>query len=162
MKKAKCYNCKKVLTYAQDLGGPSEFVHDERDIDGVDIFLCGSIRGCRFKLDMKYYMANRHKKNFIAKTVDADWDFSEGHNKKPKKKIQRSIFRKARNIFGMQLMITFKKTFDYYATDNELGDYITLMADVVTGDVDPQIEFDVESDDHHRYVIVNILDKVLH
>ena len=101
MKKAKCYNCKKVLTYAQDLGGPSEFVHDERDIDGVDIFSCGSIRGCRFKLDMKYYMANRHKKNFIAKTVDADWDFSEDHNKKPKKKIQRSIFRKARNIFGM-------------------------------------------------------------
>ena len=101
MKKAKCYNCKKVLTYAQDLGGPSEFVHDVRDIDGVDIFLCGSIRGCRFKLDMKYYMANRHKKNFIAKTVDADWDFSEGHNKKSKKKIQRSIFRKARNIFGM-------------------------------------------------------------
>ena len=41
-------------------------------------------------------------------------------------------------------MITFKKTFDYYATDNELGDYITLMADVVIGDVDPQIEFDVE------------------
>jgi len=59
-------------------------------------------------------------------------------------------------------MIIFKKTFDYYATDNELGDYITLMADVVIGDVDPQIEFDVESDDHHRYVIVNILDKVLH
>ena len=50
-------------------------------------------------------------------------------------------------------MITFKKTFDYYATDNELGDYITLMADVVIGDVDPQIEFDVESDDHHRYAI---------
>ena len=59
-------------------------------------------------------------------------------------------------------MITFKKTFDYYATDNELGDYISLMADVVEGDIDPQIEFDVESDEHHRYVIVNILDKVLH
>ena len=23
-------------------------------------------------------------------------------------------------------MITFKKTFDYYATDNELGDYISF------------------------------------
>ena len=63
---------------------------------------------------------------------------------------------------NLNKMITSKKTFDYYATDNELGDYITLMADVVIGDVDPQIEFDVESDDHHRYVIVNILDKVLH
>ena len=59
-------------------------------------------------------------------------------------------------------MMTFKKTFDYYATDNELGDYISSMVDVVEGDIDPQIEFDVESDDQHRYVIVSILDKVLH
>ena len=51
---------------------------------------------------------------------------------------------------------------DYFATDNGLGDYISLMADVVEGDIDPQIEFDVESDEHHRYVIVNILDKALH
>ena len=59
-------------------------------------------------------------------------------------------------------MITFKKKFDYYATDNELGDYISSMVDVVEGDIDPQIEFDVESDDHHRYVIVNILNQALH
>ena len=59
-------------------------------------------------------------------------------------------------------MITFKKTFDFYATDNELGNYISSMLEFVEGDIDPQIEFDVESDDHHRYVIVNILDKVLH
>jgi hypothetical protein len=59
-------------------------------------------------------------------------------------------------------MITFKKTFDFYATDNELGNYISSMLEVVEGDIDPQIEFDVESDDRHRYVIVNILDKVLH
>ena len=59
-------------------------------------------------------------------------------------------------------MIKFKKTFDYYATDNELGNYISSMLEVVEGDIDPQIEFDVESDDQHRYVIVNILDKVLH
>ena len=65
-------------------------------------------------------------------------------------------------IHNLNKMITFKKTFDYYATDNELGDYISLMADAVEGDIDPQIVFDVESDDQHRYVIVNILDKVLH
>ena len=59
-------------------------------------------------------------------------------------------------------MITFKKTFDFYATDNELGNYISSMLEVVEGDIDPQIEFDVESDDQHRYVIVNILDQVLH
>ena len=59
-------------------------------------------------------------------------------------------------------MITFKKIFDFYATDNELGNYISSMLEVVEGDIDPQIEFDVESDDQHRYVIVSILDKVLH
>ena len=59
-------------------------------------------------------------------------------------------------------MITFKKTFDFYATDNELGNYISSMLEVVEGDIDPQIEFDVESDEQHRYVIVNILDQVLH
>ena len=58
-------------------------------------------------------------------------------------------------------MITFKKIFDFYATDKELGNYISSMLEVVEGDIDPQIEFDVESDDQHRYVIVNILDKVL-
>ena len=59
-------------------------------------------------------------------------------------------------------MITFKKKFDFLATDNELCSYISSMLEVVEGDIDPQIEFDVESDDQHRYVIVNILDKVLH
>ena len=59
-------------------------------------------------------------------------------------------------------MITFKKTFDFYATDNELGDYISSMVDVVEGDINPQIELDVESDEQYRYVIVNILDQVLH
>ena len=59
-------------------------------------------------------------------------------------------------------MITFKKKFDFYATDNELGDYISLMVDVMVGDIEPQIEFDVESDENHRYVTVSILDKVLH
>ena len=59
-------------------------------------------------------------------------------------------------------MITFKKTFDFYATDNELVNYISSMLEVVEGDIDPQIEFDVESDDQHRYVIVNILNQTLH
>ena len=59
-------------------------------------------------------------------------------------------------------MITFKKVFDYYATDNELGDYISFMTDVMVGDIDPQIEFDVESDESNRYVIINVLDKSLH
>ena len=59
-------------------------------------------------------------------------------------------------------MITFKKTFDFDATDNELGDYISLMTDIMEGDVDPKVEVDVESDSGHRYVTVNILDKMMH
>ena len=59
-------------------------------------------------------------------------------------------------------MITFKKTFDFYATDKELGSYISFMLEVVEGDINPQIDFDVESDDQHRYVIVNILNQALH
>ena len=59
-------------------------------------------------------------------------------------------------------MITFKKTFDFYATDKELVNYISSMLEVVEGDIDPQIEFDVDSDSDHRYVRLNILDKVLH
>ena len=59
-------------------------------------------------------------------------------------------------------MIIFKKKFDFCTTDNELGNYITYMADVMVGDTDPQVEFDVESDEKHRYVIFKILDKVLH
>lgn len=101
MKKAKCYKCKKILTYTLDIAGPSQFVRDARDVDGVDIFLCGSARGCRFKIDMKHYFANRNKKNFIARTVDPDWDFSAGIDKKPTKKIKRSVFRKARDFLGM-------------------------------------------------------------
>ena len=59
-------------------------------------------------------------------------------------------------------MITFKKKFDCFATDIELVNYIRSMLEVVEGDIDSQIDLDVESDDKHRYVIVNILDKVLH
>ena len=59
-------------------------------------------------------------------------------------------------------MITFKKTFDFYASDNELGDYIRFMADVMTGDINPNVEIDVESDSDHRYITFKIFDKLLH
>ena len=58
MKKAQCYNCGKTLTYTTGIAGPSEFVKDERDTDGFDIFICGSIKSCRFKMDMNFYIKN--------------------------------------------------------------------------------------------------------
>ena len=57
-----------------------------------------------------------------------------------------------------------KEKFDLPAIDvykENYGDYITYMADVMVGDIDPQVEFDVESDEQHRYVTFKILDKVL-
>tara|TARA_B110000196_G_scaffold309955_1_gene312207 strand:+ start:666 stop:845 length:180 start_codon:yes stop_codon:yes gene_type:complete len=59
-------------------------------------------------------------------------------------------------------MITFKKTFDYYATDGELDTYVNNMFDAVMGDLDPKIEVEFDGDSDHRYVTLNILDKVLH
>ena len=40
MKKAECYNCGKTLTYTlNELAGPSEFILDEKDSDGMAIFM---------------------------------------------------------------------------------------------------------------------------
>lgn len=37
--RAKCYNCGKIKTYqSHEPAMPSEFIKDERDIDGLDIF----------------------------------------------------------------------------------------------------------------------------
>jgi hypothetical protein len=36
------------------------------------------------------------------------------------------------------------------------------MIDAMVGDIDPKVEFDIESDENHRYVNFKILNKVLH
>lgn len=99
LKKAQCYNCGKTLTITTGIAGPSEFVKDERDADGFDVFICGSIKSCRFKIDMNFYIKNKDNKNFIAKTVSADLDFSNGFDKP--KKMKRSFFKKAKHFFGV-------------------------------------------------------------
>ena len=58
-------------------------------------------------------------------------------------------------------MITFKKTFDFYATDGELDVFVNNIFDAVVGDLDPMIEVEFYGDTDHRYVTLNILDKVL-
>jgi len=59
-------------------------------------------------------------------------------------------------------MITFKKTFDFNATDGELDTYVNNMFDAVVGDLDPRIEVDFDGDSNHRYVEFKIFDKILH
>ena len=99
--KAKCYKCKKILTFTSELGMPSNFVLEGRDIDGTDVFSCGCIRGLHFKLNLPDYIKNKGKKNFIAKTVNADLDYSNGIDKIPKKKIKRSPLAKAKRFLGL-------------------------------------------------------------
>ena len=59
-------------------------------------------------------------------------------------------------------MITFKKTFDFYATNEELDSFVYSIVEALIGDLDDEIEVDITQDDNHRYISVNILDKVLH
>jgi hypothetical protein len=88
MKKAKCFKCKRVLTYNSSFAGKGEYVKNKRDSDGLDVFECGYFMcHAEFKIDMIHYSKNNHKKNFIIKTVDAKYDFSEGIDNPKKKKL---------------------------------------------------------------------------
>ena len=57
-------------------------------------------------------------------------------------------------------MISYRKSFDFTASDDELYDNVEKMIDVMVGDIDPKVEF--ESDDNYRYVNFKILNKILH
>ena len=59
-------------------------------------------------------------------------------------------------------MITYKKTFDFYATDGELESYVYGIVETLIGDLDDEIEVDITEDDNHRYVTLKIFDRVLH
>ena len=59
-------------------------------------------------------------------------------------------------------MITYKKTFDFYARDEELFSFVRNMLEVLEGDIEPKIEVEFEGDLDHRYVNFKILDQVLH
>ena len=59
-------------------------------------------------------------------------------------------------------MKTYKKTFDFYATDTELDSYVYSIVEALIGDLDDEIEVDITEDDNHRYVTLKIIDRVLH
>ena len=52
-------------------------------------------------------------------------------------------------------MISYKKSFDFTASDDELYDYVEKMIDVMVGDIDPKVEFDFENDENHRSRVIN-------
>jgi hypothetical protein len=59
-------------------------------------------------------------------------------------------------------MITFKKTFNFYATDIELDVFIDNIFNKIIDDPEADVEVWANRDADNRYVTVNILDKVLH
>jgi hypothetical protein len=59
-------------------------------------------------------------------------------------------------------MIIFKKTFDFYATDGELDVFVNNEFNAIISDPEADVEVWADNDTDHRYVTVNILDKVLH
>ena len=65
-------------------------------------------------------------------------------------------------IHNLNKMITFKKTFDFYATDGELDVFVNNIFNEIIADPEADVEVYADSDTDHRYVTVNILDKVLH
>ena len=59
-------------------------------------------------------------------------------------------------------MITYKKKFDYCATDSELDNYVHEIVDFLMGDIDDEIELYLEEDNKHRYITLNIVNQSLH
>ena len=59
-------------------------------------------------------------------------------------------------------MLTFKKTFNFYATDIELDVFIDNIFNKIIDDPEADVEVWANRDADNRYVTVNILDKVLH
>ena len=61
-KKAKCYKCKKIVNLKMPL---------ERDLeDRLDIFNCSNC-GVNFKLNVRQYLKNIDKKNFVVSTFSS-------------------------------------------------------------------------------------------
>ena len=44
-------------------------------------------------------------------------------------------------------MITYKKTFDFYATDGELDSYVYSILETLIGDLDDEVQVAVTEDD---------------
>ncbi len=59
-------------------------------------------------------------------------------------------------------MITFKKTFDFYATDDEIDTFVYSILEGPKCDPEDDISVEIERDIDHRYVTLNILDRVKH
>ena len=58
-------------------------------------------------------------------------------------------------------MKTYKKTFDFYATDIELDTYVYNILTGPDYDPDAYIQVSVDRDIDHRYLTLKIFDRVL-
>ena len=88
MKKVQCYKCGHILEPSQKVyASGKEYNHVKRDSDGLDIFCCARFFcNTEFKIDMSHYIENKETEGFVAKTVSAKLDFSDGYDQPPKRK----------------------------------------------------------------------------
>ena len=59
-------------------------------------------------------------------------------------------------------MKTYKKTFDFYATDEQVDTFVYSILDGPNVDPDDDIEVLFDRDIDHRYVTLKIFNRVLH
>jgi len=59
-------------------------------------------------------------------------------------------------------MKTFKKVFNFYATDVVLDNYIHSILRGPEVDPEDEIEVSIDRDNYNCYVTLNVFDKVLH
>jgi hypothetical protein len=59
-------------------------------------------------------------------------------------------------------MKTYQKTFDFYATDEQVDTFVYSILDGPNVDPDDDIEVLFDRDIDHRYVTLKVLDRVLH
>jgi len=58
-------------------------------------------------------------------------------------------------------VITFKKTFDFYATDEQLDAFVSSILDRPEFDDEDKIQVEHDWDIDHRYVTLKVYDRVL-
>ena len=59
-------------------------------------------------------------------------------------------------------MKSYKKKFNFYATDEELDTFVYSMLSEPNSDPDDDIEVIFDRDSDHRYVTLKVFDRVLH
>ena len=59
-------------------------------------------------------------------------------------------------------MKTFKKTFDFYLTDDEIDNYVHIILQSPEVDPEDEIDIDLDRDDDNTHITLKVFDRCLH